>query len=94
MGCHTTSHTTLYHLPQGGALIDSPGIREFSLTQLKITDIAKGYREFRPLISECKYRNCNHKDTPGCAIIKGVHEHRISALRYENYVRLSTQPPE
>ena len=64
------------------------------LTQLKITDIAKGYREFRPLISECKYRNCNHKDTPGCAIIKGVHEHRISALRYENYVRLSTQPPE
>lgn len=94
MGCHTTSYTTLYHLPKGGALIDSPGIREFSLSQLQVTDIAKGYREFKPLISECKYRNCNHQNTPGCAIIAAVQQQRISALRYENYVKLSQQRPE
>ncbi len=93
LGCHTTSNTRLYHLPNGGALIDSPGIREFSLSQLKVTDIAKGYREFKPLISLCKYRNCNHHNTPGCAIINSVKLKLISALRYENYVKLSTQHP-
>ena len=93
LGCHTTSNTRLYHLPKGGALIDSPGIREFSLSQLNITDIARGYREFKPLISSCKYRNCTHHNTPGCAIINAVQLKLISALRYENYVKLSTQHP-
>ena len=91
LGCHTTSSTSLYHIPTGGALIDSPGVREFGLGHLSTAHIAKSYREFKPLIDQCKFRNCNHQDTPACAILDAVNKGQISAHRYENYVRISAQ---
>ena len=91
LGCHTTSNSCLYHLPRGGALIDSPGVREFSLWHMPAAEIAKGYREFKPFISECRFRNCDHRDTPGCALIAALKENVISRHRYDNYVKISTQ---
>jgi len=91
LGMHTTSRSCLYHLPLGGALIDSPGIREFGLWHMPITEIAKGYREFRPFLSQCKFRNCDHRDTVGCALIHAVNTHQVSIHRYNNYVKLATQ---
>lgn len=91
LGKHTTSHSYFYHLPTGGALIDSPGVREFGLWHMSIREIAKGYREFQPYITQCKFRNCNHCDTFGCAIKEAVHQHKIMPLRYENYVKLTQQ---
>ncbi len=91
LGQHTTSFTRLYHLPSGGALIDSPGIREFSLANLNTHEIAQGFIEFKPWIEQCKFRNCNHQNTPGCAIFEAVMQGTISRQRYENYVRLSQQ---
>jgi ribosome biogenesis GTPase len=88
LGCHTTSNSRLYHLPSGGALIDSPGVREFGLWHLPVAEITKGYREFRPLIRECKFRNCNHKDNPGCAIIQALDEKHLTQRRYESYLKL------
>jgi len=89
LGKHTTSSSCLYHLPTGGALIDSPGIREFGLWHMPAVDIAKGYREFKPYLSQCKFRNCNHQDTPGCEIIAAVKNKLIARDRYENYVRIT-----
>ncbi|MDP3562768.1 MAG: small ribosomal subunit biogenesis GTPase RsgA [Legionellaceae bacterium] len=88
LGCHTTSNSYLYHLPTGGELIDSPGVRELSLWNMSGTDIARGYREFREYIPQCKYRNCTHYETPGCAIIQAVKNKLISLKRYENYVKI------
>ncbi len=91
LGTHTTSTSYLYHLPHGGNLIDSPGVRELSLWNMKTSDIAQGYREFRPYLSQCKFRNCNHNQTPGCAVINAVKNRLISLTRYENYVKLYQQ---
>lgn len=90
LGKHTTSNTRYYHLPEGGALIDSPGVRAFSLGDMQSTDIAQGYREFRPFIARCKFRNCTHHDSPGCAIVKAVQDGDIAVLRYENFLSLQS----
>lgn len=94
LGCHTTSNSRLYHLPKGGALIDSPGIREFGLWQMPLADITYGFREFRHLTSACKFRNCNHKDSPGCAILQAVNNGQVSYRRYENMLKIYTQLAE
>lgn len=91
LGCHTTSNSCYYHLPTGGALIDSPGVREFGLWHMPATEIAKGFREFRDYLSLCKFRNCNHLDTPGCALLEAVKNKSIMRQRYENYVKISNQ---
>lgn len=91
LGQHTTSNASLYHVPSGGHLIDSPGVREFGLWHLPIADIAKGFREFKPYLSHCKFRNCHHIDTIGCALIAAVTTQKINQHRYDNYVRLVAQ---
>lgn len=91
LGRHTTSNSRYYHLPTGGALIDSPGVREFNLWQMDAALIAQGYIEFTPLISQCKYRNCLHKDTPHCAIVEALSQGTISQRRYDNFIKLCAQ---
>lgn len=91
LGCHTTSNSRLYHLPLGGKLIDSPGVREFGLWQMPAIDVVHGFREFRNLHSQCKFRNCNHIDAPGCAIVNWIHDHVNSQKRYENMIKIITQ---
>lgn len=91
LGRHTTSNSRYYHLPSGGALIDSPGVREFSLWDIDTAQIAQGYLEFKPYLSLCKFRNCTHIDTPHCAIISALNAGSISIRRYENFIKLCTQ---
>lgn len=91
LGQHTTSNSRYYHLPKGGALIDSPGVREFSLWEMDAIAIAKGYKEFMPYLPQCRFRNCLHVDTPGCAIIDGVNQGIISKKRYDNFVKLCSK---
>ncbi|MDU5695953.1 MAG: ribosome small subunit-dependent GTPase A, partial [Haemophilus parainfluenzae] len=88
LGQHTTTSSRLYHLPQGGNLIDSPGIREFGLWHLEPDQITKGYREFQYVLGTCKFRDCKHLNDPGCALREAVEAGRISPIRYENYHRL------
>ncbi|KTD34815.1 EngC GTPase [Legionella moravica] len=91
LGRHTTSNSRYYHLPSGGALIDSPGVREFSLWDMESSLLAQGYTEFKPFLSRCKFRNCTHVDTPHCAIIAAVQNGEVSLRRYENFIKLCTQ---
>ncbi|MFY1026450.1 ribosome biogenesis GTPase RsgA [Actinobacillus seminis] len=88
LGQHTTTSSHLYHLPQGGNLIDSPGIREFGLWHLDRDQITRGYREFQYVLGTCKFRDCKHLSDPGCALREAVEQGKIHSMRFENYHRL------
>ena len=90
-GRHTTSDTTLYHLPGGGELIDSPGVRDFHLWHLDKTELARGFREFRDHAGQCRFHNCRHLNEPGCALQAAVDAGAISARRLESYRKLYAQ---
>ncbi|MCF6768445.1 small ribosomal subunit biogenesis GTPase RsgA [Thiotrichales bacterium 19S11-10] len=91
-GKHTTTTAQLYHLPSGGNLIDSPGIREFGIWHLTEDDILHGFIEFRAFIGMCKFRNCNHQEkTPGCALVQAVNDQKITQQRFINYHRLMAE---
>jgi len=84
-GTHTTTSATLLHFPGGGHLIDSPGIREFGLWHMEEDDVLEGFIEFRPFLGHCKFRDCSHKHEPGCAILKGLTDGKISQTRMDSY---------
>jgi len=67
-GKHTTTTSTLFCLSEGGYIIDSPGIREFHLYHFSEEDIYQGFRELQDLDEPCQFRDCQHKQEPGCAI--------------------------
>ncbi len=84
-GMHTTTTTTLYHLPQEGDLIDSPGVRDFGLSMEDIPSLAHGFREFRTYAQQCKYRNCRHCGEQGCAIDQARRQGDIHQRRLDTY---------
>lgn len=88
LGKHTTSATTLYHMPLGGHLIDSPGIRQFGLWHHDAEEITCGFKEFKPLIGHCKFSNCTHLHEPGCKIIEAVQTNNIERCRYQSYMKI------
>ncbi len=87
-GTHTTSASRLYHLPDGGSLIDSPGVREFGMWQVNEKELFNGFVEFRQYQGLCKFSNCQHKTEPQCAIIDAIEKNEISKARYESYNRI------
>ncbi|NTS76877.1 small ribosomal subunit biogenesis GTPase RsgA [Catenovulum sp. SM1970] len=87
LGQHTTTVARLYHMPSGGRLIDSPGIREFSLWHLTPEDIFDGFIEFGQY-KTCKFRDCKHKDDPKCGIREALERGLISQSRFDNYHRI------
>ncbi|WP_440054298.1 small ribosomal subunit biogenesis GTPase RsgA [Pseudoalteromonas sp. T1lg65] len=88
LGQHTTTVSRLHHLPSGGNLIDSPGIREFGLWHLEVDRVTWCFKEFREYIGGCRFRDCKHLNDPGCIIREAVDEGKISELRYESYHRI------
>lgn len=85
-GTHTTTKAQLFHLPGGGEVIDSPGIREFGLWHLNPEEVASGFIEFRPFLGHCKFRDCQHRGTePGCAINEAIAEGHITTQRADSY---------
>ncbi len=87
-GVHTTTTAKLFHLPIGGDLIDSPGIREFGLWHMTPQEIEYGFREIRDLIGTCKFRNCRHLGDPGCAIEQAAEQGRICPERLKSFHRI------
>ncbi|MDD7805764.1 MAG: small ribosomal subunit biogenesis GTPase RsgA [Endozoicomonas sp. (ex Botrylloides leachii)] len=89
-GNHTTTSAKLCHFPTGGALIDSPGIREFNLWHMMPDDIIDGFREFRPFIGHCRFRDCKHDKEPGCAIEQALKDGKILPSRLDSYWKIIT----
>ncbi|MCI0654082.1 MAG: ribosome small subunit-dependent GTPase A [Methylococcaceae bacterium] len=92
-GKHTTTTTTLFHLPDGGDLIDSPGVAVFGLAETTEKDLAFGYREFQQFLGQCRFNDCRHVNDPGCAIALAVEKERISRERYERFLKLREKLP-
>ena len=90
-GRHTTTTARLFHLPGGGDLIDSPGIREFGLDHLNRAQIERGFIEFRDWLGRCKFRDCKHSGEPGCALRQALAEQRISAARFDSFWAIVSQ---
>ncbi|MCW8943739.1 MAG: small ribosomal subunit biogenesis GTPase RsgA [Sedimenticola sp.] len=88
LGCHTTSATTLYDLPSGGHLIDSPGVRSFRLGALTPDSVAQGFIEFGAYLGHCKFSNCSHQKEPGCALKEAVEEGKIHPQRLTNFLHM------
>jgi len=84
-GVHTTTTAQLFHLPTGGSLIDSPGIREFGLWHMSKEQVEQGFCEFRNALGTCKFRDCQHLREPGCAILSAVEAGVISERRLASY---------
>jgi ribosome biogenesis GTPase len=87
-GRHTTTLATLYHLPHGGCLIDSPGVRDFGLWHAARTEIAQGFVDFQPYAEACRFANCSHLAEPDCAVQQAVENGGISTARYASYRRI------
>jgi ribosome biogenesis GTPase len=87
-GRHTTTTSSLYRVPSGGELIDSPGVRDFAPPLPAARDIANGYREIAALAGGCRFRDCLHRREPGCAVADSAATGSISARRLASYRRL------
>lgn len=87
-GRHTTTAATLYHLPEGGDLIDSPGVAIFGLADISRGQLAQGYREFLPYLAQCKFNDCSHHLDKGCEVRAAVERGDISMPRYERFLKL------
>ncbi len=94
-GRHTTSQVQLFPLAEemeAGALIDTPGTREFGLWDIEPDELALYFPEMRPLLGQCKFGlDCRHDEEPGCAIRTAVMRGDISPRRYQSYQRLRSE---
>ena len=88
-GRHTTTHIEMFPLEQGGAVIDTPGVKVFGLWQVEPEAVAMLYRDIAPYHGMCKFgASCAHDHEPGCAVKDAVERGDISARRYESYLGL------
>ncbi|NBT15955.1 MAG: ribosome small subunit-dependent GTPase A [Chitinophagia bacterium] len=84
-GMHTTTFAEMYDLPNGGKLIDTPGMREFAIADISKDELSHYYPEMRALLNDCQFNNCMHMNEPGCAIKQGVMDGKIHEDRYISY---------
>jgi ribosome biogenesis GTPase / thiamine phosphate phosphatase len=87
-GRHTTSTASLYALPTGGELVDSPGVRDYSPPLPAPREVAGGYREIAALAGSCRFRDCLHRREPGCAVASAAAEGTVAPRRLDSYRRL------
>lgn len=90
-GRHTTRASRLYHLPGGGDLIDTPGVRGFNPYIDRSAPLASGFREIRRLAGNCRFHNCLHRNEPGCAVVDAYEAGRVEQSRYQGYLKMLEQ---
>ena len=93
-GMHTTTFSEMYDLPEGGHLIDTPGIKGFGTFNMEKEEVDHYFREIFRISSECKYGNCTHTHEPGCAVRQAVEDHLISESRYLSYLSMLNDKDE
>ncbi|MCS6816076.1 MAG: ribosome small subunit-dependent GTPase A [Blastocatellia bacterium] len=87
-GRHTTTAAELVRLPDGGYVIDTPGIRQFSLWDLSEEDVRKFFVEIARYGNGCRFADCSHVVEPGCSVRAALEDGRIHPRRYESFLRL------
>ena len=87
-GTHTTTYSEMLELPDGGYVIDTPGIKGFGTFDMEPEEITSYFKEIFHFSKGCRFSNCMHTHEPGCAVIKAVEEHYIAASRYQSYLSM------
>lgn len=87
-GRHTTTFSTMYPLSEGGALIDTPGIKGFGLIDIEEEELWHYFPEMMHYGRECRFYNCTHTHEPGCAVVAALEAGEISPMRYESYLKM------
>lgn len=87
-GMHTTTFSEMFPLPEGGWIIDTPGIKGFGTIDFDKYEIAHFFPEIFKISADCKYGNCTHTHEPGCAVLKALDDHYISQSRYASYLSI------
>ncbi len=93
-GRHVTTMVRMFPLPEGGYIVDTPGIRELFVRELTRDELERFFPDFQPWQAECLYRPCSHIHEPECAVRAAVADGKIDALRYEHYCRLWRSLPK
>jgi len=89
-GRHTTTHRELVRLPGGGLLIDTPGMREFQLGDYE-EGIESSFSDVEQLADECRFRDCQHGNEPGCRVQEALSTGELQPDRYRSYVKLKRE---
>jgi ribosome biogenesis GTPase len=87
-GRHTTTSASLIRLGFGGWVVDTPGVRQFTLFDVAPGEVEGYFPELRPFVPLCGFRDCTHTEEERCAVKRAVHRRQVSALRYTSYVGL------
>ena len=87
-GMHTTTFSEMIELPEGGYLIDTPGIKGFGTFDIEKEELTSYFKEIFRFSKDCRFSNCTHTHEPGCAVIKAVEDHFIAASRYQSYLSM------
>ncbi len=87
-GMHTTTFSEMLELPEGGYVIDTPGIKGFGTFDIEPEELSSYFREIFKFSEDCKFSNCTHTHEPGCAVRKAVEEHYIAESRYASYLSM------
>jgi len=87
-GMHTTTFAEMFELPQGGYIVDTPGIRELGIIDIQKNELSHFFPEMRARLNQCRFNSCRHINEPGCAVIKAVEDSEIELSRYESYLSI------
>ena len=87
-GMHTTTFSEMFPLPDGGYIIDTPGIKGFGTFDMEEEEIGHYFPEIFEASANCRYGNCTHRHEPGCAVREAVEKHSISQSRYASYLNM------
>ena len=87
-GRHTTTYSSLIKLGAGGYVVDTPGIRSFLIEERDHHELAYCFKELRPFLGKCKYRECRHIDEPDCAVKQAVADGHVSEWRYKSFLAI------
>jgi len=89
-GRHTTTFTRAFELEEGGWIVDSPGFQTFEIAHLSRWQMVHAMPEFRPLLGQCRFNDCSHREEPGCVIRAGARDGRVDALRYRLFTGIES----
>lgn len=87
-GMHTTTFSEMFELPEGGCVIDTPGVKGFGTIDFEKAEVAHYFKEIFAVSADCRYNNCTHTHEPGCAVLEAVENHYISQSRYQSYLSI------
>lgn len=93
-GRHTTSAARLFHLPQGGCLIDAPGVRDYAPYLQDHRQVQQAFVEIEAAAHDCRFNDCRHQAEPECAVLAGLAGGTISRRRYESFLSLAQRHAE